>query len=477
MKESKFNFIIAIPNTEFAEGLKSHIERRNAKVKDIVVVLEHLIETIDGFVEDGEKIDGILLSTDLSRKLSEKRLEILSDTLLEIRKRYSDISIIVLSNEKVGHPLLAEMVQMGIYNIFVKGKDNFSIDKIFEIIKQPRTFAEVSEFLEVDEKIKWSRMSNKHSSVKENLKSKADREEDSPKKEVETKVKEIVKKEVIIKDHIVHSSSMSVAFVNLTMRAGSSFLSTILAKGLSESKISTTLIDFPDHYEGKTYLYDLIGLHIPFKDNYYSLHHDFKANRDISKHTIKQQKYEGVNWQVIDPHKGKVSDWTKEEILELLFFFNDHIRIVDFGYMPIENMTRILKYIDHIFFVASVSPHDLMANMERIDFFNQHYEHLNGHLVLNNWEDKLKFKRIRDLFPNQKPIKIPHLNNSDIIRQLFKGRIPYEQVMSDELAKENLKSMMQTIVPDLSFGKKVRSPFKRLKNIKTDRNKTEVSNS
>src|SRR5690554_949169 len=93
-KESrKHNIIIATQKTTFADDLKKHFERNNAKVHDIVVVLGHLKETILGFEEEGIKIDAVILTSDISRRLDKPNLELLSDTILDLRKNFRSLNI------------------------------------------------------------------------------------------------------------------------------------------------------------------------------------------------------------------------------------------------------------------------------------------------------------------------------------------------------------------------------------------------
>lgn len=149
--------IIASANADFAESLKKHFERQDFKVVEIVVVLEHLIETLEMFRVEGERVDGIILTSDIGRKNGDKRLELVSDVLLTIRERYSEVNVVVLANESQGHPFLAELVSMGIYNIFIKGGSDFTIPALISTFEKPMAFSEVAKYRNADPKILWSR--------------------------------------------------------------------------------------------------------------------------------------------------------------------------------------------------------------------------------------------------------------------------------------------------------------------------------
>ncbi|WP_052646931.1 hypothetical protein [Paenibacillus terrae] len=152
--------IIGSQNTEFAAKLKKFVEQHEYKVSDIVVMAEHLIEAIEMSYINDEPIYALIITTDLSYKMNDKRLEFLSDCLLTIRSKHSEIKFAVLSNESEGHPFLAELVGIGIYNIFVKASANNSID-VRELIRSfefPKEFAEVSKYREYNKDILWRKI-------------------------------------------------------------------------------------------------------------------------------------------------------------------------------------------------------------------------------------------------------------------------------------------------------------------------------
>ncbi|GAA0853882.1 hypothetical protein ABER99_20045 [Paenibacillus glucanolyticus] len=154
--------IIATQNTDFGSKLKKFIESKGFKVIESVVVAEHLIETIEEAYENDEPVFGLIVITDLAYKLNDKRLEYLSDVLLSIRTRHSEIRTVVLSNESEGHPLLAELVNMGIYNIFVRSATNstISIVDIMNCFEKSKEFAEVAKYREYSKDIAWRKIDN-----------------------------------------------------------------------------------------------------------------------------------------------------------------------------------------------------------------------------------------------------------------------------------------------------------------------------
>ncbi|WP_240416666.1 hypothetical protein [Paenibacillus periandrae] len=152
--------IIASQNTNFAGKLKTFVEQSGYKVSEIVVLAEYLIETIEESYNNDEPIHALIITTDLAHKLNDERLEFLSDCLVTIRTRHSQIKMVVLSNEREGHPFLAELVSVGIYNIFLKSSSNDSINvrEILNCFDTPKEFAEVSKYREYSSDILWRKM-------------------------------------------------------------------------------------------------------------------------------------------------------------------------------------------------------------------------------------------------------------------------------------------------------------------------------
>ncbi|WP_145950130.1 ParA family protein [Paenibacillus sp. Y412MC10] len=148
--------LIGSPNDVFAKKLKSYIETKDYKVTDIIVLAEHLIETIELSYHNDEPIYGIIITTDLATKGNDKRLEYLADCLLTIRSKHSEIKIAVLANEPEGHPLLTELVNMGIYNIFLKtSSSTINAAELLHCLDVPKEFAEVAKFRDYKKDIQW----------------------------------------------------------------------------------------------------------------------------------------------------------------------------------------------------------------------------------------------------------------------------------------------------------------------------------
>lgn len=155
--------IFAFYNVEFAKQLKGNMEADEAaQIVDIVSSEEDLINMI----ANNPLVDGVLISTDIATKLGKRNLELFVDILLAAREKFPEIIFSVLSSERLGHPIHAELVEMGIYNIFVKGADELSIPLLLHSFIEQHSFSSAIGHRKVDDSIPWRRKFNRQSTVR-----------------------------------------------------------------------------------------------------------------------------------------------------------------------------------------------------------------------------------------------------------------------------------------------------------------------
>lgn len=145
----------------------------SAQIIDIVSSEEDLITVI----AKNPNVDGVLISTDIATKLGKRNLELFVDILLAAREKFPLIVFSVLSSERLGHPIHAELVDMGIYNIFVKDSSNLSVPLLLHSFKEPFSFSSAIAHRKVDESIPWRRSFNRQSTVRVEIGDSTEREE------------------------------------------------------------------------------------------------------------------------------------------------------------------------------------------------------------------------------------------------------------------------------------------------------------
>ncbi|WP_338657270.1 hypothetical protein V6B14_22245 (plasmid) [Sporosarcina psychrophila] len=155
--------IFAFYNVEFAKQLKGNMEANDAaQIIEIVSSEEDLINVI----ANNPLVDGVLISTDIATKLGNRNLELFVDILLVAREKFPQIVFSILSSERLGHPLHAELVEMGIYNIFIKDSDSVSVPLLLNSFKEQHSFSSAVRHRRVDDSIPWRRNFNRKSTVR-----------------------------------------------------------------------------------------------------------------------------------------------------------------------------------------------------------------------------------------------------------------------------------------------------------------------
>ncbi|MED4779450.1 hypothetical protein [Brevibacillus choshinensis] len=452
------NIIIAIPHPSLAEGLKKMVETKGFKVIEIVVVLDHLVETVAKHTYEGITIDGLILSTDLARKQDDKRLELLSDTVISLRKRYHQLHFVVLADQKPGHPLLAELTSMGIYSIFLRGESgsNLDLDQVLATFDTPMPFT--TEYTEnVDPSIPWRKFYKGASPIEIQVKSDSSSADVKEELAKEPKVKEIVREKVVevIKYVEVALPSTFCVFLSLGARAGTTFLSSNLAVEIALRDISCSYYELPTN---RPAIFDHLKVWKQEK-SYLPGVPQIEKNGFIAKENI--LSYSGVNWFINHPNHP-VGQPSYEILVRLLNQSrNSTVTILDISNAA-ENewIHHILAEATHIFLIVDPDP----VLLERIapnstsgegtetpeHLLIQRLAELKRHakttvnIIVNKMNDGVDKKFLADLLPIQPIAFVPHFAPEDVYRSLWEGKL-FSEVTTD--LDQHLLPVMTKILP------------------------------
>jgi hypothetical protein len=390
--------IIAIPNASFAEGIKKYIEKKEQyKVVEIVVVLEHLVEQLEMLNQENEHIHAIFLSSDISKKLDDKRLEFLSDTLLTIRQRFSQINFVVLVNQKEGHPFLAELVNMGIYNIFTReeGASTFDLPTMLETIETPLPFSEATKFRDVDPTIPWRRLYKGGGTINVNIHKAVGQNHEQPQTHVKEVIKEVVKTEQVViekekwKEKVVEITiskylalpSKLISVISLYPQVGTTFLIDNLSSFLSEKKIPVGVIESATH---ESVWFELLD-------------GEKTAPKEWSPwiKQVKEKGYveKGSEWEknsvyYVPYGNFDIEDVTQDDALKLLYLTKQlPILFVDISSNIGTAFSEItLKQSDEIWVVFSGDPIQINLKLEKlISYLTNYISNKNIYMIGNKW--------------------------------------------------------------------------------------------
>lgn len=478
------NLVLAFPNVEFAEGLKKHLERKDNKICETVVVLEHLLETLEGFEEDGTNIEGIIISSAIGKKLEDKRLELVSDVLMKIREKYSTLNIVVLANEQSGHPFLAELVQMGIYNIFVRGKDEFSIDLLEEVLNSPKPFSFVSKHLNINSEIRWRHISSQLKPDKEEVKEENDEEAASENEEKREKVKQekIINKNYIKRNYSINVQNTVEKVVGYSLnrklvlmgsvreRTGTTFISHLLADLISSYGVSVSYIENP--YK-PAYIYDRLYGHKKapnYISPFFSTQED--SNKSAYQDSTSEWVQENIQWVVknprIDPSSYSSEDIDLEFMSKLLLGLQSTVTILDVGTdwdHPV--FKELMDIANHMYLVVEpdlpLFQHFIETSDEKITNLRELHEKEQLSMVGNRFSDKIKKYDVTKDFAKD-IIGIPNFDIEDVFKVQNQGESLFHQKKYQEVIQKKLEPIAADILSK-EFIKKQSKSKGLLKNL------------
>lgn len=479
--ETKKNLIIASSNIELAEGIKKQIESKGYKVVTVEVSVEHLLEALEQHEKHhGNRIDGIIITTDIAKKLSDKRLEFLSDSLLTIREDYSHVQFIVLANESAGHPFLAEIFQMGIYNIFRKGEDDLSVDVFVKHLETPKKFSEVSKYRDVNPNIRWRKSFNGPHKVlierqEEELKKEEKKEKDAEPVIESLKVEPVIEPPKPPEPEPVVSLNHTVGVLSLSKKAGSSFITTSFAAALTEHDISVSVLENPIESKARSYLFHALGIPTAeTKDKqFYSVPHVIREDKKIDKEQV--FKKSDVNWMVTDPRRPGIKAWSFTDMMRYLHSSNAAVTLMDMGWIIVQSggkgVSYMLREFDTLLVVIDPLPQEVEANIESLRYLEEVRKQgtdviyiinkMNKEVRLNNElgvDTKTEFRLINEM-ETKKAIQVPHVQPEFMYKAQFIQKLPFEINEVKEQLDKPMHELIKAVLPKVKLKKKQQSSF------------------
>ncbi|MGF7033429.1 hypothetical protein J2T17_004377 [Paenibacillus mucilaginosus] len=344
------NVIIVNPDIAFADAMKKRLEMKGLKIVETIVVLEHLIQTIEENLVRGHSIYGIIISSNIAKNKQGKRLEFLADVILTIRERYAEIRFIFMSDEVDQHPLHAELVSLGIYNIITRNNSKqLDIAEFVTLLEKQRSFAEVKHLRDADPDIQWRRGPSagpQSLNVKVNIEKAAPAPaaepaptaEPTPSKPIVIEKERIVERERIVEKLVekpvvqivekikeVRIPSKTIVIGSAYPGAGSTFITLALSRILNYIGINNAVVEHP---AVEPALYSML-----FGDS--KLPGDYRFLSDHIVHQgIMHNRTEWTDgnssWYPLPP-KGlhNAMNWTSDMTLKMLYHIKEPIVLLD----------------------------------------------------------------------------------------------------------------------------------------------------
>ncbi len=445
--------LFAIGEDSISSSLRKHLTQHGFSVEQHEVIhADYLEESISDALPNVLIIHDFYLQHNFDNEF--KKEDWIIRLCQQFRYQFDDNLRVVYLCERPEHdPFLSRLIAVNVLDIFHKRSIN--IETLVTQLKDKPRYSNIAHLVNssyADGTKATSEENESDGNDEQEQETKQDDEHESKSKK-KVNVKEKVKKKVVVHEKIVHSSSVVAGVFNLSMKAGSSLLTMMLAKALAKKEVNVSVLDEPSSYDGRSQLYDSIGLRLHF-DKFLSLPHAIKDEQILSKHTIPEQVHDGIHWYVTDTQKEKIPNWNVMDTIEMLRYIPTNVTLLDLGYYDLESADNLLKYLDHVFFVLDVSPQELEANKDRIEYYLQQTSFLSHNLILNYWDNSLKNKGIQEIFDLKQAITCPVLDIKTIYKQYYEGKNPYDEKFIQEDVHQTIEKMAKQLIPGIQLNDK-----------------------
>lgn len=257
------------------------------------------------------------------------------------------------------------------------------------------------------------------------------------------------------KEEYTNFLTKEIIVANLSKRAGSTFITMNLAKCLSESNISTCVIELPF----EPYIFDYIGIDQKLNgnntnlrcSNFYSFAHEIVQNKRIKKE--KEFIDKDIIWMVADPREPRIAkdDWTYNNMIKLLYNTRKvNVSIIDVGdNIEHQSIEGLIDGIDLILIIVDPIPSEILLNIERLKrLLEAKKSGVMIQFIINNWTDNIDKKGLIDVIGSEPIAYIPNINLSFIHKAVFNLDIPYDYKEVRQSLEKPLKDIINVIAPN-----------------------------
>lgn len=260
--------------------------------------------------------------------------------------------------------------------------------------------------------------------------------------------KEIEVKVPVYKQLYTNVPQQVISIVNLSKRAGSTFVTLNLAKAFSKEKIFTSVIEPPIV---KPYIFDAISLDVKLLEDdeqeaFYSVPHEIIISSKVDRG--QECIFDGISWSIPDPRKMEITDWNYEQMMKQIHASNASIKLIDIGEsFEHPSIKPVLEQSDLILVIIDPLPVEILRNQERLKYFFALSELAPVEYIYNWWNKGVDSKDLLDALRLDPIIKIPALNTEAIYNCFYKGLLPIEHSELENELTRALNPLMKEIVP------------------------------
>lgn len=339
-----------------------------------------------------------------------------------------------------------------------------------------------------------------YEALTEQLKNHFEIDEDLEEEEPETinyiKNTEHVPEKVIVKDRIVEKEILRTEYTAMNNKiivvaslwsgAGSTTLSTNLARAIAERGLEVSYVEYP---LSKPYMFDYLS--IPLQENEREESYNDVA-REIQetgtrKNKRKVWKQNGVNWFVTDTRKEPIQDFAYEQMLQYIYSIHSVVTIVDVSSnLHHPNIQKLLHHADEIFVCLEPDPVkiDWLSTIkedgkevknqriehETISFLNQleKKEDLSYHFVTMKYSPVIRKDEWNEALEKESVAYFPVIPYEELIKSVWDSTFIYDDENYTEDIEDAFKPIIVKILPRDFYQLKGKTKKKSLFNIFKD---------
>ncbi|MEK3992655.1 hypothetical protein [Robertmurraya sp. FSL R5-0851] len=410
------------------------------------------------------------LESDFTR--DEMKEQELATFFRKLRVEYDDsIRIVFLCERPKGDPFLSSLVSMGILDIF--NSNAFDLDEFIQQLKDKPRFAKVEKFL-----VSIVPHTTTIPVAEEEVNEDEEAEEDSPKKDRKEKtekqvvqkviekkvVQKVVNKNVIKRDYTVQVHNHTEKIVGIPIkkklvmigspiqRSGSTFVSHLLARTLTQMGVPTTYVESPF---SNAYTYDR-----------------FFGTEHASDYRSKFYQFS----KYIDPKVKSVFDWNKfdvdiickhptnepvyqedevafESLIKVLFSSSSSVTIMDVGTdWEYELFQDVFDIADHVYFVFEPDIPFIQyfeeTKDDRISFMRDKLSSEKSAIIGNRFDKPtLESALIQDMYKDKIITSIPVFPVKEVFQAQLEGKFLNEYKESQKRMELHLQPLLEEILP------------------------------